>query len=100
MVATRGWKIEQAVLAVMDRMYSFDKLKSEPPKQKRVLGKVVFRVADPSEVSKAEAGIDRAVAIADGIRLAKDLGNLPANLCTPTYLATRRAELGRHTPSR
>ena len=90
-----GWKIEQAVLAVMDRMYSFDKLKSEPPKQKRVLGKVVFRVADPSEVSKAEAGIDRAVAIADGIRLAKDLGNLPANLCTPTYLADQARELGR-----
>src|SRR6185295_17565996 len=49
----------------------------------------------PSEASKAEAGIDRAVAIAEGIRLAKDLGNLPANLCTPTYLADQARELGR-----
>ena len=26
-------------------------------------------------------------AIASGMRLAKDLGNLPGNICTPTYLA-------------
>src|SRR5690349_17482719 len=26
-----AWKVEQAVLAVMDAMYRFDKLKSEPP---------------------------------------------------------------------
>src|SRR3982751_621460 len=56
-----AWKIEQAVLAVMDRMYRFDKLKSEPPKQKRALKKVVFHVADRSEASAAEAAIDRAV---------------------------------------
>ena len=89
-----AWKIEQAVLAVMDGMYRFDNLKSEPPKQKRALKKVVFHVADQSEASAAEAAIDRAVAIAEGITLAKDLGNLPSNICTPTYLAERTGELG------
>jgi leucyl aminopeptidase len=89
-----AWKIEQAVLAVMDGMYRFDKLKSEPPKQKRVLRKVVLHVADRSEASAAQAAIDRAVAIAEGITLAKDLGNLPGNICTPTYLAERARELG------
>ena len=91
-----AWKIEQAVLAVMDGMYRFDKLRSEPPKQKRALKKVVFHVADRSEASAAEAAIDRAVAIAEGITLAKDLGNLPANVCTPTYLAEQARELGSH----
>ena len=47
-----AWKIEQAVLAVMDGMYRFDKLKSEPPKQKRALKKVVFHVADRSEAAR------------------------------------------------
>jgi leucyl aminopeptidase len=37
---------------------------------------VVFHVADRSAASAAEAAIDRAVAIAEGITLAKDLGNL------------------------
>jgi leucyl aminopeptidase len=91
-----AWKIEQAVLAVMDGMYRFDKLKSEPPKQKRALEKVIVHVADRSEASAAEGAIGRAVAIAEGIRLAKDLGNLPANVCTPTYLAEQARELGSH----
>jgi len=91
-----AWKIEQAVLAVMDGMYRFDQLKSEPPKQKRALRKVVFHVAERSEATAAEAAIDRAMAIAEGITLAKDLGNLPGNICTPTYLADRARELGRH----
>jgi leucyl aminopeptidase len=89
-----AWKIEQAVLVVMDGMYRFDKLKSEPPKQKRALEKVVLHVADGSETSAAEAAIDRAVAIAEGVTLAKDLGNLPGNVCTPTYLAEQARELG------
>jgi len=89
-----AWKIEQAVLAVMDGMYRFDKLKSEPPKQKRALKKVVLRVADPSQTSAADAAIHRAVAIAEGITLAKDLGNLPGNVCTPTYLAEQARVLG------
>src|SRR4051812_26060390 len=89
-----AWKIEQAVLAVMDGMYRFDKLKSEPSKQKRALEKVVFHVADRSETARAEAAVDRAVAIAEGITFAKDLGNLPGNVCTPTYLAEQARELG------
>jgi leucyl aminopeptidase len=80
----------------MDGMYRFDKLKSEPPKQKRALEKVIVHVADRSEASAAEGAIGRAVAIAEGIRLAKDLGNLPANVCTPTYLAEQARELGSH----
>ena len=89
-----AWKIEQAVLAVGEGTYRFDRLKSEPPKKKRALQKVVLHVADRSESSGAAAAIDRAVAIVDGITLAKDLGNLPANICTPTYLAEQARGLG------
>jgi leucyl aminopeptidase len=89
-----AWKIEQAVLAVMDTMYRFDKLKSGPPKTKRAPKKVVMHVVASLEVAAAEAAIDQAVAIAAGITLAKDLGNLPANVCTPTYLAEQARELG------
>src|SRR4051812_18866298 len=90
-----GWKIEQAVLAVVEGLYRFDRLKSKPPEPKRVLEKVVFHVGHPSEASAAGAAIARATAIAEGVKLTKDLGNMPGNLCTPTYLADQARELGR-----
>jgi leucyl aminopeptidase len=88
-----SWKIEQAVLGITDNLYRFDKLKSKP-KQKRVLEKLTLHVVDSSVVSAAEAAIQRGRAIAEGITLAKDLGNLPGNICTPTYLASQALELG------
>jgi leucyl aminopeptidase len=90
-----GWKIEHAVLAVMAGLYRFDRLKSKPPDEKRALKKVAFHVTNRSEASAGEAAIDRAVAIAQGVILARDLGNLPGNLCTPTYLADQARELGK-----
>jgi leucyl aminopeptidase len=90
-----AWKIEQGVLAVMEAIYRFDTLKSKPPPGKHALKKVIFHVADRSEVAAAEAAIQRAAAIAHGITLAKDLGNMPGNLCTPTYLAEQAQEAGK-----
>jgi leucyl aminopeptidase len=90
-----AWKIEQAVLAVMAGMYRFDRLKSKPPEAKRALEKVAFQLANGSEAPAGEAAIARAAAIAEGVTLAKDLGNMPANLCTPTYLADQARKLGK-----
>ncbi len=45
---------------------------------------VVFNVEDLEAV---QAGIDRAAAIADGVNVARDLVNLPPNICTPAYMA-------------
>ena len=38
------------------------------------------------------------LAIAHGMDLARDLGNLPGNICTPTYLGERAVELAREFP--
>ena len=89
-----AWKIEQAVLAVMEGMYRFDQLKSKPAEARRALKKVVFPVANASDASVAEAAIARAAAIAEGIELARNLGNLPGNVCTPGYLAEQARHLG------
>ena len=40
-------------------------------------------------------GIQEARAIAHGMSLAKDLGNLPGNICTPSYLANQAKKLGK-----
>ena len=91
-----AWKVEQAVIAVMEGLYRFDGLKSKPPPEsKRALKKVLLRVADGAETPVAKAAIERGAAIAEGVALAKDLGNLPGNVCTPAYLAEQAVALGK-----
>jgi leucyl aminopeptidase len=89
-----GWKVEQAVLAFMEGAYRFDKLKSKVPPARKALRKVTLHV-ERAELTEADIAAARATAIGEGIALAKDLGNLPGNHCTPTYLAAQAVELGK-----
>jgi len=89
------WKIEQAAIAVMDGAYRFDRMKSKPPEVKKTLRKVMLLVAKRNEIGEGEAAAARATAIAEGVALAKDLGNLPPNVCTPSYLGEQAQELGK-----
>jgi leucyl aminopeptidase len=90
-----AWKCEHAVLAVSEGLYRFDKMKSKAPETKRALRKVTLFVAKRAEIAEGEIAMLRGTAIAEGMALAKDLGNLPANVCTPTYLAEQAVELGK-----
>ncbi len=92
-----AWKIEQAVIVVSEGAYRFDRMKSKPPEAKRALRKVTLHVAKRSEIAEGETAMERGQAIADGMALAKDLGNLPANVCTPTYLAEQAQDMGRRS---
>jgi leucyl aminopeptidase len=90
-----GWKVEHAVLGLVEASYRFDRMKSKPPAAKKTLRKVTLHVARRSEIAAGEIAIDRGTAIAEGISLAKDLGNMPGNHCTPAYLAEQAVELGK-----
>jgi leucyl aminopeptidase len=90
-----GWMAEQVALAVKDGTYRFDRMKSKPADAKKGLRKCTIAVANKSEVDAAERGVARGEAIGEGIAFAKDLGNLPGNVCTPTYLAEQAQELAK-----
>jgi len=90
-----SWKLRHAVEAVEDALYRFDRLKSEKSERRRALRKIILPVAKRSDLAAGEQAIAQGKAIAAGVSLAKDLGNLPGNLCTPTYLAEQAVELGR-----
>ena len=90
-----AWKAEQAVLAVCDGLYRFDRMKSKPTGKKSPLARVALHVANRRDVSEVDAAIRRGQAIAEGVSLAKDLGNLPGNVCTPTYLGEQAEALAR-----
>jgi leucyl aminopeptidase len=93
-----AWRVEHAVVVSMDAVYRFEQMKSEPTEVRRPLRKLTLSVPQRSDLSAGEAAAARGLAIALGMDFAKDLGNLPANVCTPTYLAERAQELGRTHP--
>jgi leucyl aminopeptidase len=45
--------------------------------------------------ARAQEGIKHGMAIAAGVRMARDLVNLPPNICTPQYMAEVAAEMAR-----
>jgi leucyl aminopeptidase len=91
-----AFKVEQAVLGIMEGVYRFDRMKSKPAEPKRALRKVTLHVARRGDIAEGEAAAARAMAIAEGVRLARDLGNLPANVCTPAFLAGEAEGLAKH----
>ena len=81
-----GWRIRQAAIAASEATYRFDRMKSKRESVRR-LRKLTLLVADRAGLPAAASALKQGAAIASGMDLAKDLGNLPANVCTPAYLA-------------
>ncbi|OGI45838.1 MAG: leucyl aminopeptidase [Candidatus Muproteobacteria bacterium RIFCSPHIGHO2_01_FULL_65_16] len=90
-----AWKVRQAVEVSEAALYRFDQLKSKPDNNRRALRKVVLAVPKRSDLAPGELAIKQGKAVADGVKLARDLGNLPGNICTPTYLAEQALALGK-----
>ena len=95
-VRDEAWRIRTVAEAYGDATYRFDECKSEKdpaaaPRLRRVA------VHSPGGGADARAGARRALAEAAAIdagkRLARDLGNRPGNVCTPSHLAERAAAL-------
>jgi leucyl aminopeptidase len=94
-----AWRVEHAVVVAMDAVYRFDQMKSTPAEVRRPLRKLTLSVPQRSDLAAGETAAARGLAISHGIELARDLGNLPGNVCTPTYLAERTQELGKEFSS-
>ena len=72
-------------------LYAFDQLKQN--KSKSSIDSITFVAGSRSAANAAQAGIVNGQAIANGVKTARDLGNLPGNICTPTYLAKEAKKL-------
>lgn len=86
-------KVAHLVEVVMDASYQVNAIKEKKP-QALPLEKVTIVVAK-SENAQAEPAVKTGLAIAHGVTLAKDLGNLPPNVCTPTYLGEQAKKLAK-----
>jgi len=90
-----AWCINQAVLAAYETSYRSDQLKSKADKDKKPLKKIQFGLLTAKPDAALDTAVTQAIATAQGMVLAKNLGNLPGNVCTPTYLAQQAAALAK-----
>ena len=91
-----GWCVAQATIAARAATYRFDRMKSGAKKTPAGLRRLAFGIDDKNAQRLAAAGLEQGLAIAHGVSLARDLGNLPGNVCTPTYLASAARDLAKH----
>src|SRR4029078_4676672 len=96
-VGGRGlpWAIRHAVLGIRDAFYRFDQLKTQNRPAAPALASMVLAIIGAPVTLQAPPALKKAVATADGIDFARTLGNLPPNLCTPSYLADEARKLAR-----
>jgi leucyl aminopeptidase len=87
------WKLRQAVVSIEDALYAYDHTKSEKTKPPFPLKEITLMTEAEQGTNKAARAIAEGAAIANGASFAKDLGNLPANICTPSYLAEQAKAL-------
>ncbi|MFP1944822.1 leucyl aminopeptidase [Lonsdalea quercina] len=87
------WKVRQAVETAKETLYTFDQLKTNKVEPRRPLRKMVFNVPTRRELTSGERAIQHGLAIASGIKAAKDLGNMPPNICNAAYLASQSRQL-------
>jgi leucyl aminopeptidase len=89
------WRVANAVAVAGETVYRFDQMKSKAETARPPLRRLALGAGAKSALRRAAAGLEEGLAIAHGVSLAKDLGNLPPNVCTPTYLAEQARELGK-----
>ena len=81
-----AWRLGTQVSLARESAYRFDRLKSKKEADPVKPGRLTLLV-ERGQQDGAERAVTHAVALANGTDLAKDLGNLPGNVCTPAYLA-------------
>jgi leucyl aminopeptidase len=80
-----AWRVRTAVLASDHAAYRYTAtFKPRDKSRQPELATLTF-AADAS----VQAGLDQATAIAAGVRFARELANLPPNICNPEYIAAQ-----------
>ena len=89
-----AWKVAHAVAVAREGAYRFTQMKSKTEGDSPALRRLVLNV-DRAAEKRAAVGLAQGLAVAHGMSLAKDLGNLPPNVCTPAYLASQARDLAK-----
>ncbi|MDJ0956766.1 MAG: leucyl aminopeptidase [Arenicellales bacterium] len=89
-------KARHLVESMGDTVYRFDSMKSKKDESQSI--NLVLNVSTQAQLRNTRQGIKQGQAINTGVTLAKNLGNLPGNVCTPSYLAQQARNLQKKYP--
>ena len=90
-----AWCVRHALLGLADAFYRFDRLKTQQKLPTPSVAAVTLAASGGPITLQAQGALKEAAATADGAELARTLGNLPSNICTPGYLADEAKKLAR-----
>ncbi|MDF1644851.1 MAG: leucyl aminopeptidase [Pseudomonadales bacterium] len=90
------WLCKQMVVNGEYSAYQYDTTKKQPAGP--VLRQITFLAGNRKQISTAQRAVDEGLAIANGVTCARQLGNLPGNICTPGFLAKNARALARKSP--
>ena len=85
--------VRTIVTAAREAVFRSDELKSRK-EDDGSLAKIVFPV-EKADAAAVAGAVAMGVALANGCDLTKRLGNLPPNICTPTYLADTAKQIAK-----
>jgi leucyl aminopeptidase len=88
------WQYRQLAQLALESTYLYQETKA-PVDNKPALGKLTVFTADKKNVAAIKNALATGKASGNGTNVARHLGNLPANICTPTYLADQAKALAR-----
>lgn len=84
------WHLRHAVEVAESVVFKVVRFKTDDAsKEPVVLNKVEWYLSENKDLAAAQKGLQQGVAIAQGVSTAREVADLPANYCTPTYLAER-----------
>ncbi len=90
-----GWLVEQLALKMVLNSYQYKRTLSKPATASCLKRLSLGQKAD----SKMRLATSRGTAIGKGMNIARELGNLPANICTPSYLASQAKAMAKKYPA-
>jgi leucyl aminopeptidase len=88
------FRLQHASRILADGAYRFDAPGVQRAKKERGVQDIAL-LTSGKVTDEAKDAVRRGLAIAEGMALAKDLGNLPGNVCNPPYLADIARALGK-----
>ena len=98
----QAWLISYGVAETGRCLYRFEQMRSKTKPPTHPLRRLTWLCADDEDDGELLDALgqarDQGAAIANGVALARDLGNLPGNVCTPSYLAEQAHALAGEFP--
>jgi leucyl aminopeptidase len=91
------WLCDFLARSVVTGLYRYRQTLSKPAAQP-ALKRLTVNTGKALSTARAKAALEAGLATGLGVNTARELANLPGNICTPTYLAKEARKLGRRYP--